>query len=226
MIVVKRQETSGRRVALREALVAAAERVIRERGYQALRARELALDVGCALGAIYNVFPDLDALILAVKARALDFLDAEIAGRIMSARPERANPESALGEAERLLQELARLYLAFASENPRLWQAVFEHRSPNDVVPASYMEKLDRVLTHVERPVAILVPAASAGERQALARALFSAVHGIVALGLDGKLGPVSAKLLEWQISALLHAAAIGLAAGTTPAPDQASARR
>ncbi|MGD0721001.1 MAG: TetR-like C-terminal domain-containing protein [Roseiarcus sp.] len=214
MIVVKRQETSGRRVALREALLAAAERVIRARGHQALRARELALDVGCALGAIYNVFPDLDALILAVKARTLDFLDAEIAGRIMTAAgSEGADPGLAQREAERLLQELARLYLAFASENPRLWQAVFEHRSPNADVPDSYMEKLERVLGYVERPLAILSPAASDGERTALAQALFSAVHGIVALGLDGKLGPVSPELLQWQVGALVHAVAIGLAA-------------
>jgi AcrR family transcriptional regulator len=46
---------------------------------QALRARDVAQNVGCALGAIYNVFADLDALVLAVKERTLDMLEAEIA---------------------------------------------------------------------------------------------------------------------------------------------------
>src|SRR5580700_10611737 len=80
-IMVNEAKTSDRRTALRRALIAAAERMIDERGHQALRARELAQDVGCALGAIYNVFPDLDALILAVKAQTLDDLEAEIARR-------------------------------------------------------------------------------------------------------------------------------------------------
>src|ERR1700683_3000969 len=84
-IMVNSGEMSGRRAALREALAASAQRIIGERGYQALRARDVARDVGCALGAIYSVFADLDALILAVKERTLDLLEAEIADRIPSA---------------------------------------------------------------------------------------------------------------------------------------------
>src|SRR5579872_3237503 len=74
-------QMSQKREALKGALVDSAERIIAERGYLALRARELAQDVGCALGAIYTVFPDLDALVLAVKDRTLDDLEAQIAVR-------------------------------------------------------------------------------------------------------------------------------------------------
>ena len=40
-----------------------------------MKARPLAEAAGCALGAIYTVFPDLDALILAVSARTLARLE-------------------------------------------------------------------------------------------------------------------------------------------------------
>lgn len=199
------------KIALRTALVNSAQRIISESGYQALRARDVAKDVGCALGAIYGVFADLDALILAVKERALDMLEGEIAEKI---RSDGALPDeqrfSAEG-AEESLQRLAGLYLDFASEYPRLWQAVFEHRSPDPAVPQTYLAKLDGILRHVERPFETLAPQLAPSDRQLWGRALFSAVHGVVALGLDQKLGPLSANSLKWQVRLLVHAATVGM---------------
>ncbi len=51
----------GAPAALREALVSAAERTVAAQGLSGLRARDLAREAGCAVGAIYTVFPDLDA---------------------------------------------------------------------------------------------------------------------------------------------------------------------
>ena len=68
--------TADRREALRGALIDAAERHIATEGLAALRARDLAADVGCALGAIYLVFPDLGALASAVRERTLARLEA------------------------------------------------------------------------------------------------------------------------------------------------------
>jgi AcrR family transcriptional regulator len=210
--MVNVQELSERRIALRGALAASAQRIISERGYQALRARDVAQDVGCALGAIYSVFTDLDALILAVKERTLDMLEAEIAKRTPSAESvSKDDVSSTRDSAEQSLQNLAELYLAFASEHPKLWQAVFEHRSPDPIVPDAYMAKLDGVLHYVERPFEILAPKLTPPDRQLWARALFSAVHGIVALGLDQKLGRLSAESLKWQVHALVHAATVGI---------------
>jgi hypothetical protein len=75
------------------------------------------------------------------------------------------------------------------------------------------MAKLDGVLRHVERPFEILAPELAPGDRQLWARALFSAVHGVVALGLDQKLGPLSPASLKWQVDALVRAATAGIAA-------------
>src|SRR5215813_11606878 len=104
------ESTAQRHEQLREALLRAAERTIEAEGYQALRARALADAVGCAVGAIYNVFPDLDALALAVKSRIIDVMDAELAQAVARAAGEGASAEQAA--ISRLLA-LAQAYLRF-----------------------------------------------------------------------------------------------------------------
>ena len=71
-------KTAEKREGLKVALIDAAENAITTGGLSALKARDLAIEVGCALGAIYNVFPNLDSLVFEVNARTLtafeDFL--------------------------------------------------------------------------------------------------------------------------------------------------------
>ena len=56
---------------LRKRLVDAAEARIASQGLAALKAREVTADAGCALGALYTAFDDLDRLILQVNSRTL-----------------------------------------------------------------------------------------------------------------------------------------------------------
>ena len=68
----KREE---KRDDLRERLVAAATARIARSGLAGLRARDVTSDAGCALGALYTAFEDLDGLIYAVTARTLAALE-------------------------------------------------------------------------------------------------------------------------------------------------------
>ena len=56
------RDTEKRRTELREKLIDIAERDIRDNGLSSLRARALAEEAGCAVGAIYNVFDDMTGL--------------------------------------------------------------------------------------------------------------------------------------------------------------------
>lgn len=203
--MVKETSTSAKRGELREALIAAAVATVSGQGYRALRARELAAEVGCSVGAIYNVFPDLDALVLEVKSRTLDELQADVSGQL--GPDETQTPEQ--GEAR--LLALSRIYLEFARRNRRLWNSAFEHSSPESEVLTAYMQRLDAVFANVERPLIAILPALDTRRRQLLARALFSAVHGVVDLGLDQKLGAISKEELHWQVRAVLGSALRGL---------------
>src|SRR5215472_6266720 len=108
--------TAARRGELREALLAAVERTVVAEGYQALRARDLAREVGCAVGAIYNVFPDLDALIYAAKGRTLDLLDRALGDAVAAAAS--VTPEI----ATRQMLALAQAYLRFAIDHSPHWR--------------------------------------------------------------------------------------------------------
>lgn len=198
--------TGERREALREALVAAAEQHIAAQGYNGLRARALADDVGCALGAIYTVFPDLDALMTAVKGRVLARLDANFAAE----GAERAVDSEA---ARHLLHRLADRYLAFAVRHKALWRLLFEHRTSAPELPDWFAERREALFAHIEQPLAVLLPDAPTEARAAFARGLFGAVHGIVTLGLEEKLGAVSVPLVARQVEAVVEAALTGVSA-------------
>ncbi len=62
-------KTEMRKAALKERLLDIAERRIAEGGLAALRARDLAAEAECSVGAIYNVYDDLNALVMAVNGR-------------------------------------------------------------------------------------------------------------------------------------------------------------
>lgn len=187
---------AARREKLRERLIDAAEKAIAAHGLTGLKARDIAGQAGCALGAIYTVFEDLDELILRVNERTL-------------ARLEAALPATEGGDA---LLELARAYLAFARKEEPRWRALFQHRlPPGRDVPDWYAAARNRLFGLLEAPLGELPGAADPGQRALLARALFSAVHGVVSLGMDEKVGPTSAAALDAQVEAFAKLTAAGL---------------
>lgn len=193
----------ARRERLRQALIDAAEQVVAGPGLTALRARDLAEVVGCAVGAIYTAFPDLDSLVLEVNRRTLALFEASI-------------PVEASGLDESPVAALVRLaggYLAFARAYPSRWRALFEHRlGPGHALPEWYVAEQGRLFRHIERPLARLRPDLAEAERRLLARSLFSATHGLVSLGLDEKLTALPPSVLEAQVELVVGAAARGLA--------------
>jgi AcrR family transcriptional regulator len=77
--MVTKSKTTERRHKLRLQLIEAAEAAVAANGMKSLTARDLAKQVGCSVGAIYNVFEDIDELVIAVNSRTLARLDRTIA---------------------------------------------------------------------------------------------------------------------------------------------------
>lgn len=179
--------TERRRSELRDRLIAAASRVMREQGLSAVRARDLAREAACALGAIYGVFADLDELVLAVNEETLDRLDTALTRSVADA----GTGEGAALAAKRI-ERMGHAYLAFARDEPRAWRALFEHRmAEGRPVPPAYGAHLKRLFAHLDGPLQTLRPELDVRRRTALARTLFSALHGVVLLGLDEKLSGI-----------------------------------
>jgi hypothetical protein len=86
----------------------------------ALRARNLAQDVGCAVGAIYNVFGDLTGLVLAVNARTFESPGVAVSNALSDA------PSVAVEQ----LVIMSQAYHHFAAEHHNLWPAMFDVDGP------------------------------------------------------------------------------------------------
>jgi AcrR family transcriptional regulator len=154
------------------------------------------------VGAIYTVFPDLDALILEVKRAHhpdLRGLHRGSGGGGEAAREER-------------LVGLATRYLDFAAGHGLRWRALFQHRLAGErPTPDWYMAEQVRLFSYIEEPLGELRPELGPRDRSLLARTLFSAVHGIVSLGLDEKLVAVPVPVLRRQVETVVAALGVGL---------------
>ena len=196
---------ADRYAAIRTRLVDAAERTIAERGLAALKARDLAAEAGCAIGTIYNVFEHLDELVLCVGSRTLAMLDAAL--RAVRSR----GPYGSTEEAIAGLVRLALAYLDFAARHQVRWRALFEHRfSEAHPLPDWYVGQQQVLFAQVEGPLAMLLPGLDDDRRRILARTLFSAVHGVVVLGLEEKLVSLPLSDLRQQVAAIVRAIARG----------------
>jgi AcrR family transcriptional regulator len=192
-----------RRAGQREALVDAAERRIATSAVDSLRARDLAQDIGVALGAIYNLVTDMDELVLLVIGRTMGRLDAalEAAGHAVA--------EDAPSDR---LEAIAIAYFRFARDNLSLWRSVFDYRSPEGrVLPDEIAEQQTRMFRHILEPLGALLPALGQGERQLFAHTLFTATHGVVQLSLEQRLFAVPPDEIEGQLRRLVSAICRGV---------------
>jgi AcrR family transcriptional regulator len=193
-----------RREKLRIALIQAAEQMIADRGLAGLKTRDLAREIGCANGAVYNLVADVDELILRVGSRTLLRLDEALTLATRAGEP--SPPES--------LVRIALAYCDFAAENLQLWRALFEHRmEAGKLVPDWSAHDQMQLFRHIYQPLAALFPGRCPKELGITARSLFSAVHGMVALGLEQKLVAVPLPALRKEIAGLVRAMIDGLVA-------------
>lgn len=170
----KREE---KRAALRERLLASALKRIEDGGIASLRARDLANDAGCALGAIYNIFTDLDELVFYAKAEVFRSMDEQL-DQVMAGA-------DALPPKEQMLK-LSHAYHHFATKNHHTWMALFasDLAEPADI-PDWYRTALHRLMSHISKPLAQLQPDLNAAELNLRTRTIFSAIHGVILLSVQ-----------------------------------------
>ncbi len=169
---------------LRELILDAAQEVIDAQGLAGLSAREVARRIGYSPGTIYNMFTNLDDVILNVEGRVLDALNERLS----------TVPDTEGGIDTRIAR-IAHVYLAFTREQPRLWNLLFEHHMPAGAeLPGWYQQKLEGLMAHVERALAPHFAPGREADRHRAARVLWAGVHGITSLSTADKLSVVTAE--------------------------------
>jgi AcrR family transcriptional regulator len=143
-------------------------------GFARFSAREVARKIGYSVGTIYNVFPSLDHLLLAINTRTFEMWTEHL----------RAKLERAGGDRIRALVEA---YFSFARENPNLWMAIYDHRLPPGMsMPEEDAERRATLTGIVIQEVAQVVRDRSHEEIHRLARSLIATVHGHCTFDLNG----------------------------------------
>lgn len=164
---------------LRQLLFTEARKIISAKGLDKLTARALATAVGYAPGTIYNLYRDMDALVTAVNLDTLEQLAQHCQAAV------KATPA---GLAR--LKALAYAYIDFAGRHKHAWRTLFagerdgasQHR-----LPARYRDLLEALFDLIEQSLKECHLRSPADPAQA-ARLLWTCLHGITALTLDGRL--------------------------------------
>ncbi|OAI25695.1 MULTISPECIES: TetR/AcrR family transcriptional regulator [Methylomonas] len=169
--MARRSEHSQEQI--KEMVLAAAETIVVEDGFNALTVRKIAMEIGYTVGSIYMVFANMSDLIIHLKARALDELAEHLA-----ACPADGDP------GERLMK-LADIYLDFAAKHFNRWRMIFDMQS-EEAPPDWYQQKIEYMFDIVESLIRQLHAGTDAESERRAARALWSGVHGISILALTG----------------------------------------
>jgi AcrR family transcriptional regulator len=165
---------------LRSALLAAAERTVRERGVQDLSLRELAREIGVSHGAPRRHFPDRQALLDALAESGFERLGTEL----------RAAADSAGDEFQPRLEATAAAYIRFATTDPALLDLMFAskqratHTSLQDAMERAFSVLIELILQG--QTIGRLQP----GDPERIGLVLFSTIQGIAALLTAGLIAP------------------------------------
>jgi len=191
---------------LRNALLDAAEALIRDRGADGWSLREASAQVGVSPSAAYHHFASRDALVDALSDRVI----ARLGERLSDAAA------TAHGDPQQPLIAVGREYVRWAVEDPELARLAFAHGRtepatlisphPHDVLAA----ELDRLakadgLPATARPGADFV--------------VWAAMHGLVMLLADGLVHLDSPQATDREAERIVRAVLTGLAAEPPPSP-------
>jgi len=174
----------------------AADRIVMEEGLPKLTIRKIASEMGYSVGTLYNLFDNLDDLILHLNGRTCDafFLDLQKTGT---------------KNGTEKIKALAFCYLAFIKKNAARWEAIFAHQYPKgQAYPLWFLDKVNRPLVLLEEALGAVLPGKKEDEIKKHARIMWGGLHGIGSLILGRKLdiltGGTGEKFVEDYIDVYL----------------------
>ena len=178
---------------LRELILTATRRIVEERGFKALSAREIAREIGYAPGTLYNMFKNLDEILLRVESRVLEDLDSHIGKALLNSKQ------------HELPRAFAQAYVDFAYDHPRLWDLIqFHHPDFDKSVPEWYLDAAYGPMMRLEPIVGDALGIDDAEEITQRSRLLWSVIHGIVQTATTPKLGAVEKSTTVWMIESII----------------------
>jgi AcrR family transcriptional regulator len=179
-------------------ILTSSREIVERDGMNGLSARAIAKKIGYSPGTLYNVFKNLDDLLLTIQVALVE----EALDALRSVPP----GPSAQGH----VRALASCYIDFAITNKRLWNLLLQHSTPsnkarNDILTGTLTE-MSRLIRTAIAPLMAQCPETEIDET---AKAIWYGLHGISAIAVNDKLAhePATAvavhatKLVEGMIA-------------------------
>jgi len=167
---------------IKQMIFEAADNIIRERGYSALKIRQITADIGYTVASVYMVFTSMDDLNTQIKTRTLQKLIAMIA-------------------KQETVPDKIKVYCDFVIQEPGLWRMLFQHQSVKQLdSEADYFAAQKMLELCLSEPLQKLKLESSKEESNEASTSLINAIQG-VCLSLLWN----DAKKIEAQVDLLLR---------------------
>jgi len=162
---------------LRHLILQSARQIVESAGLKALSARAIAKDVGYSPGTLYNVFSNLDELLLTIQGALLEEAVAEL----------QAIPPGPNGKID--LRALSDAYISFALRNRELWNLLLQHTpKPGKISCQLVDENFNVIIALLASAIKPLMKGARETEIQQIAHAVWASIHGISAIAVADKI--------------------------------------
>jgi AcrR family transcriptional regulator len=189
------RRTDHSRDELSDLILDEAQKIIEDKGVAALTARSIASAIGYSPGTLYNLFANIDEIILHLNARTMDDLHKKLLEAVQQSSSDRAK-----------LDKLITTYLRYNKTSRQRWNLLFEHRLPPDqTLPKWYNRRLDTLLDLLATTIRTLLPDCGEKEIKHSARVLWSGLYGICSLIQANSLTGVSAKSVDEMARSLIY---------------------
>ncbi len=163
--------------------LAAARRIVAEGGFRAVTARNVAGAIGYSPGTLYNLFDNIDDLVVQLNGATLDALFTALRGA-----PSTGQPGTDVAA-------LCTRYLTFLNQNPNLCELLFEYSYAHGyVLPDWYRQKINQGLEILGAALSPIFPAWRDTEKSDAARTLWASLQGICSLSENGKLDVIGGR--------------------------------
>ncbi|MBF0453804.1 MAG: TetR/AcrR family transcriptional regulator [Magnetococcales bacterium] len=194
------RRTDHSRDELFDLVLNASQQIIELEGVSALTARRIASRIGYSPGTLYNLFDNIDEIVLHLNARTLDDLYQQIFEKV----------DQSTGRAK--LDRMITAYLQFTQPTNQRWNLLFEHRHPNNqTLPDWYQERLVRLLDLIATILQSLLPGCGEREINHSARVLWCSLHGICSQAGENHLDGVNARTKDEMARSLIYNYVSGL---------------
>jgi AcrR family transcriptional regulator len=162
--------------------------ILNQNGREALRMRELAKLSDCSVGTVYNLYDNLNEIILRLNVRSLD----QMYGVLHQEMRKEIECGSNLYE---VFHKMGKAYISFGLRYSKLWRSLFES-VPIDPMPEWYKEKAQNGLFIIEAAIQKKF-GLSEGQANQLVNFFWAAMHGMTSILINRKLEALNESATE-----------------------------